>query len=328
MRAALIVSVIAHVAVLQWVAMMPSGTPIELNTIEALPVDLVPIGEITDIAKGREIAEPEETPQVADVAPLEKPMPAAPEPPPPPPMPEEVAAPPEPELAAPEPEPPPPSGLPQFVAPPPEPEPPPPEPPPPPPEPTPAPEPPPPPPEPAEATPAPEPPPPAPVEQAEAPPTPAPVPKSRPRPPPMQAQEEPSPELSDKIAALLDRNRESPPQPSDSPASLGTRTGRDNAAMTQTEMDALAAKMRGCWSPPLGATGADELRTVVLIRLNRDGSLAGQPQIVRRPPGRYETTAPESVVRAIGRCAPYNLPLEKYAEWREIEFDFYPVDMF
>jgi hypothetical protein len=98
--------------------------------------------------------------------------------------------------------------------------------------------------------------------------------------------------------------------------------------MTQTELNALAAKMRSCWSPPLGATGADELRTVVLIRLNRDGSLAGAPQIVSRPPGRYETTAPESVVRAIGRCAPYDLPTDKYAEWREIEFDFYPVDMF
>ncbi len=98
--------------------------------------------------------------------------------------------------------------------------------------------------------------------------------------------------------------------------------------MTQTEVDALRSRIVQCWSPPLGATGADELRTVVLIRLNRDGSLNGQPQIVSRPPGRYETTAPELVVRAIGRCAPYNLPLEKYAEWREIEFDFYPVDMF
>ncbi len=158
----------------------------------------------------------------------------------------------------------------------------------------------------------------------------APVPKSRPRPPPPSVTEEaPLPnELSDRIQALLDKNRELPPQETNQTASLGTSTGRENASMTQTEVDALRSRIVQCWSPPLGATGADELRTVVLIRLNRDGSLNGQPQIVSRPPGRYETTAPESVVRAIGRCAPYNLPLEKYAEWREIEFDFYPVDMF
>ena len=44
MRAAIIVSLIAHIAVLQWVLNgLPSARPIELSTIEALPVDLVPI---------------------------------------------------------------------------------------------------------------------------------------------------------------------------------------------------------------------------------------------------------------------------------------------
>jgi hypothetical protein len=333
MRAAIIVSLIAHIAVLQWVLNgLPSARPIELSTIEALPVDLVPIGEITDIAKGQETAKPQDVSEETPPWPTEVQNPVVPEPAPAPPPPEEAMAPPEPEpapVAEPEPIPPlevaQPEAEPEVIPPleqaqaepPPEPEP--------------VAEPPPPPPEPEPAPPPPEPepaPPPPPVEKAEAPSDPAPVPKSRPRPPRVVAQAEPAPsDLSDKIAALLDQQKESPPQ-SNTPASIGTRTGRDNAAMTQTELDALASKMRGCWSPPLGATGADELRTVVLIRLNRDGSLAGVPQIVSRPPGRYETTAPESVVRAIGRCAPYDLPSDKYAEWREIEFDFYPVDMF
>jgi hypothetical protein len=263
----------------------------------------VPIGEITDVAKGSEVAE--EEPELREVAPpwpTETPSPVAPEPTPALPPPEEVASLPEPE-PAPEPEvippleqvqpEPPPVEQAQVEPPPPEPE-----------------------------------APPPPVEKAEAPTAPAPVPKSRPRPPHVVAQAEPPDnELSEKIAALLDQQKQSSPQ-AETPASLGSRTGHDGAAMTQTELNALAAKMRGCWSPPLGATGADELRTVVLIRLNRDGSLAGAPQIISRPPGRYEPTAPASVVRAIGRCAPYDLPSDKYAEWREIEFDFYPVDMF
>jgi hypothetical protein len=326
MRAAIILSLIAHIAVLQWVLNgLPSARPIEISTIEALPVDLVPIGEITDVAKGSELAEEPELREVAPPWPTETPSPVAPEPAPAPPPPEAVMAPPEPEpIADPEPIPPLEMAQPEpepveqaRAEPPPEPEPVT-EPPPPAPEPEPAPPPPPPEPEPA----------PPPVEKAETPPMPAPVPKSRPRPPTVVAQADPpESELSDKIAALLDQQKPAPPQ-SQATASLGSRTGRDGAAMTQTELNALAAKMRSCWSPPLGATGADELRTVVLIRLNRDGSLAGSPQIVSRPPGRYATTAPESVVRAIGRCAPYDLPDDKYAEWREIEFDFYPVDMF
>lgn len=316
MRAAIIISLIAHIAVLQWVLHgLPSAQPIELSAIEALPVDLVPIGEITDIAKGTETPEPPELREVAPPWPTETPSPVPIEPTPAPPPPEQVSVP-EPEPApAPEPEVLPPLEQAAVEPAPPAPEP---EPPPPPPEPDPAPPP-----------PEPEPPPPPPPEKVEAPkPDPAPVPKSRPKPPaPRVAQaEQPPSDLSDKIAALLDQQKPSPPQAA--PATAGSRTGRDDAAMTQTELNALAAKMRSCWSPPLGATGADELRTVVLIRLNRDGSLSGAPQIVSRPPGRYETTAPESVVRAIGRCAPYDLPSEKYAEWREIEFDFYPVDMF
>jgi len=313
MRTAIILSLIAHVAVLQWVLyMLPSANPVEISSIEALPVDLVPIGEITDIAKGQDTPKPEPEPDTAKLQPEEAPTPAPepPPPPPPPPLPEHVIAPPEPEPPpVPEPEvaPQPPE---EVVAPLES------EPTPPPPEPQAAPEPPPPP---VEETVAPPPPPLpehviAPPPREEPKPEPelamAPVPKSRPRPPPPPAADDaPLPsELSDRIQALLDKNRELPPQETQT-ASLGTRIVQ-------------------CWSPPLGATGADELRTVVLIRLNRDGSLNGQPQIVSRPPGRYETTAPESVVRAIGRCAPYNLPLEKYAEWREIEFDFYPVDMF
>jgi hypothetical protein len=318
MRAAIILSLIAHIAVLQWVLNgLPSARPIELSTIEALPVDLVPIGEITDIAKGSETPEPPELREVAPPWPTETPSPVAREPTPAPPPPEQAMAPPEP-APAPEPEVMPPLEQAQAEPPPPEPEP---EPLPPPPEPEPAPPPP-------EPEPEPPPPPPPPVEKAEAPVAPAPVPKSRPTPPRVVAQAEPAPsDLSDKISALLDQQKPSTPQ-AQTPVSAGSRTGRDGAAMTQTELNLLAAKMRVCWSPPLGATGADELRTVVLIRLNRDGTLAGAPQIVARPPGRYETTAPESVVRAIGRCAPYDLPSDKYAEWREIEFDFYPVDMF
>jgi hypothetical protein len=166
------------------------------------------------------------------------------------------------------------------------------------------------------------------VEKAEEPrPVPAPVPKSKPKPPTVVAKAESPSALSDKIQALLDQQK--PTQQAPEPDSArGVRDGRAGAAMTLSEIDAFKQRIQSCWRAPPGATSAEELRTEVRIRLNRDGSLLGTPQIVARPPGRYQTTAPESVVRAILVCAPYDLPTEKYAEWQEIEFVFYPVDMF
>jgi colicin import membrane protein len=96
--------------------------------------------------------------------------------------------------------------------------------------------------------------------------------------------------------------------------------------MTADELAALRARMEGCWNMPSGATSHVELRTVVRIALNEDGSLSGMPEILESPSGTYAVVAPESVVRAVRRCAPYDLPVEKYEDWREIEITFDPVD--
>lgn len=101
--------------------------------------------------------------------------------------------------------------------------------------------------------------------------------------------------------------------------------------MTANEIEALIARIQSCWAIPLGATSADEVRTSIIMRLNRDGSLTSLPEIVSRPAGRYANIAPESVVTAIVKCAPYSLPPEKYAGdngWNELAIDFYPTSMF
>ncbi|MHA1548260.1 MAG: cell envelope integrity protein TolA [Alphaproteobacteria bacterium] len=93
------------------------------------------------------------------------------------------------------------------------------------------------------------------------------------------------------------------------------------------ELDALRSQLRACWSVPLGWTDPSEVRVVLRLFLNPDGTVAGQPRVVETPSGRYSTAAPESALRAVRRCAPYNLPREKYAAWKEILVHFDPVDM-
>jgi outer membrane biosynthesis protein TonB len=134
MRVGFTTSVIGHVLLLAWgLVTLPAAEPFEVEQVDALPVDLVPIAELSQISEGSKTAPLNDTASQAKVetpaprpdsqragnAPTEQDTPitdkatdtaAAPEaeppPPPPPPPPAEKPAPaPEPEPAPPEPEP-------------------------------------------------------------------------------------------------------------------------------------------------------------------------------------------------------------------------------
>jgi hypothetical protein len=320
MRAGLTVSVVGHLLLLAWgVFTLATPRPLDVN-IEAVPVDLIPAGDITKLNQGKETAALVDKPSPNDPndKPAEQPKPA-----PPPPKPE-----PKPDPTPPPPPPPPPPQPPQAAAPepPPKPTPPPPPPPQPPPPaaaaapPEPSPETPPPPPEPQPPKPA------APVKTAMAPP----MPRVRPRPPSPPTDQKKN--FDDKITALLTKSDATPTAAvSDRAATVGSSKSSSELAMTQNEIDALRARIVACWDIPLGASNADEVRTGVLFHLNQDGTVAGDPEITSRPDGRYSQIAPESVVRAIEKCAPYTLPPEKYsgeAGWNTVALDLYPRDKF
>jgi hypothetical protein len=138
----------------------------------------------------------------------------------------------------------------------------------------------------------------------------------------------------DRIAALLNQQAAPQPTPAADPreARLGVTGGTQTAALTQSELDALTRRIYGCWNLT-GLAYADpaEMRTVIQFRLNRDGTVAGQPIVVEAPAGQFFQAAPERAIQAIYRCAPYTeLPPEKYdgpQGWNEIRMNFTPIDM-
>jgi outer membrane biosynthesis protein TonB len=298
MRAGLTVSVIFHVVLIAWgIVTLPSLRTLDASQVESVPVDFIPVDKATDLDKGVKTAELSEK-RVQD-KPAEK---VAETPPPPQPRPEP------PPIPAPAPEP---QAEPEPL-----------------------------PPEPAQEQAQPAPPPPAPTPDptppppkvAEAPKE-APVPKPRPhRPAPRLAQaqvKQTSDAAPDEMAALIDKSEPTgSTNINDEPATAGGNISNPDAKMTADEMAALRERMKSCWNPPQGATSHLELRTVVRVELNEDGSLAGVPQVLEAPGGTYSQSAPESVVRAIRRCEPYSLPADKYDAWREIEITFDPVDLF
>jgi hypothetical protein len=179
---------------------------------------------------------------------------------------------------------------------------------------------------------------PEPPKEAAAKPVPAPVPRPRPAPPKkmevasVQPKDEKKEETfnTDEISALLDKSQPTgSTTPAEKPPTLGSRSGSTTEQLSVSEMDALASKLAQCWNlSGLTPPDASDLVVKVKIFLNEDGSLSQTPQILEAGTSEFARTAAEAAVRAVRRCAPYQLPPEKYASWQEINFKFDPRQMY
>jgi len=104
-------------------------------------------------------------------------------------------------------------------------------------------------------------------------------------------------------------------------------------AMTADLQDALRSKIAQCWSPPVGAPHAEQLIVDFDLFLNPDGSVAQPPQLTASSAALaagdpYTQAAADAARRAIYECQPYNLPADRYSQWREINpFHFDPRAM-
>ncbi|WP_099865386.1 cell envelope integrity protein TolA [Pararhizobium haloflavum] len=372
MRNSLATSTAIHALILGWGLFSLSGPQtLDAGVVETLPVDIVPISEMTQIQQGErtaplaESASPEpteerapepdaqnignntvdlDTPPTPDARPEaveEAAAPAAAEEPQPVPTPEPEpepepveAAEPEP---APEPEPEPVEPAPSEMAALPEPQ---------------AIE------EPAEANePLPESETPeavAPSEPENAVPENVPTPMARPEPPRPEPEPEPEPERpepepqqptqaaeassakesefdADEIAALLNQEQASGggQRQSEDQAALGGRTTTGGESLSQSEIDALRAQIQRCWSIIPGMADGADVRVRVSMRLSPDGSIDGQPSVSASGGSQAAQNALSGgALRAVLRCAPYQLPAEKYATWSDVVVNFDPSQMF
>ncbi len=179
----------------------------------------------------------------------------------------------------------------------------------------------------------------------------APLPVSRPRPPKpktakTQQRKEPDEikqaidkasakdnEISseDKIAALL--NKQDPvatgKKRSPKPVSLGSENSNSSQMLSRSEMDALRNAIEQCWNVPMGLSNVEEMRVTITMNLAKDGNIDGRVD-VEATGGHSQTRRAfaESARRAVLKCAPYNLPNEKYDTWSRVVVNFDPSQMF
>ncbi|HWK93984.1 MAG TPA: protein TolA [Pseudolabrys sp.] len=151
------------------------------------------------------------------------------------------------------------------------------------------------------------------------------------KPPPPKPQAEPKFDAN-KIAALLDKRDPTRSAATGSEINRNASLGAANAnaaRLTQSEIDAFRRRVASCWTIPVGAEGADNLKVVFRVQFRRDGTVERGPDPVEGSASPYGPAFADSGRRAILQCQPYTmLRQEHYDSWKDIEIGFTPRDMF
>ena len=154
----------------------------------------------------------------------------------------------------------------------------------------------------------------------------------KPLPPKKPPQHKPPKFEPDKIAALLDkrapqREAVTGAEPNMTPT-MGTAMG-NAAKLSQSEIDALRARLMALWNPPVGMRDAERMQITIRIRFKHDGTLEMGPQVLTSGNGARYNALRDSAVRAVLIGQPYTmLRPEHYDTWKEIDFTFDTSDMF
>jgi colicin import membrane protein len=135
-----------------------------------------------------------------------------------------------------------------------------------------------------------------------------------------------------KIAALLDKR--DPTRQSitgsalNSSASLGAPRGTA-ATMSQSELDALRARLTQLWNVQAGTERPEELIVDIHIRLTPDRRLAAPPEVVSHGSSPRYQAAADAAMRAVLQGQPYDmLRTETYEQWKDMIVTFDPRQMF
>ncbi|HOO81454.1 MAG TPA: cell envelope integrity protein TolA [Alphaproteobacteria bacterium] len=172
---------------------------------------------------------------------------------------------------------------------------------------------------------------PKPEESKKQPEKPKPKPKEKPKPKPKKEE----PKQDDLFNSLLkdltpteeeDQNK----QNSKNPDLEDGQTAPIANQISMSELDALRRQIEPCWNVPSGAKYAENLVVTLRLSMNRDMTVRDVRVINGglNPDPAFRAAA-DSAVRAVRnpRCSPFQLPPEKYEQWKTITINFDPSDM-
>ena len=111
-------------------------------------------------------------------------------------------------------------------------------------------------------------------------------------------------------------------------ANLGAASGAPSAQMSQSEIDALRARISSCWSPPPGIDANSKVYVVLRVLFKPNGTLGGDPVLVEATASSLGPALAESAKRALLLCQPFTmLKPEHYDQWKDLELKFDPHEL-
>jgi hypothetical protein len=136
---------------------------------------------------------------------------------------------------------------------------------------------------------------------------------------------------ADQVAALLDKR-----DPQRQMAAAETLNNQPNlgaanggaAQLSQSEIDALRARISSCWSPPAGITASTKIYVVLRVLFKPDASMSHEPVLVEGSASALGPALAESAKRALLMCQPFTmLKPEHYDQWKDLELKFDPQEL-
>jgi colicin import membrane protein len=161
------------------------------------------------------------------------------------------------------------------------------------------------------------------------------APKDQPKHPdkPAQQQQDNNPKYdASQIAQLLDKRQPqrqlaSAQSLNDNPT-LGAAVGAQDVQLSQSEIDALRARISSCWSPPPGIDVNSKVYIVLRVLFKPDGSLMREPVPVEGSASSLGPALADSAKRALLLCQPFTmLKPQHYDQWKDLELKFDPREL-
>jgi colicin import membrane protein len=100
------------------------------------------------------------------------------------------------------------------------------------------------------------------------------------------------------------------------------------AQLSQSEIDALRARIASCWNPPAGVDAASKVYVVLRVFFRPDATMAQEPALVEATASALGPALAESAKRALLMCQPFTmLRPGHYDQWKDLELKFDPKEL-
>lgn len=166
----------------------------------------------------------------------------------------------------------------------------------------------------------------------------APKPKPEPKKPIPKPVEKPKPKRD--LSNLIDKSLKDAPRktkPTDFAKSIeeAIPEGAKLDARTMATLgQAIRERIYRCWDPGAGGPDAKGMATLLRVRVQRDGTIIGRPEVLSQTGVRagnegYGRAARDAAIRAVMNpaCSLAGLPSELYDGWKDFQINFSPSEM-